>query len=215
MYSTFKCSPKSKLIILAEPSGAVDAAVSGLGAVRIVTLLSGSYLYGLQSLNATIFIGLSLMGFLYNNGRVCLAYSAGGHYAELEKALSGLSFSDVYHITFDSGRFSKNQTCERYFLIHPQKKVGRTLINALQSFILLLKKRPKIIISTGADVTVATIVLGKLLLRSKVVFIESAGDITPTLTGRIVYRFCDLFIVQWPDQLKYYPRAILSDGVLL
>lgn len=60
-----------------------------------------------------------------------------------------------------------------------------------------------------------TIILGKLLFRCKIIFIESAGDVTPTLTGRIVYPFCDLFIVQWPEKLRYFPKAILSEGVLL
>lgn len=147
--------------------------------------------------------------------KTCLVYSAGGHYAELIKALDGITFTDVYHVTFQTERFNEDDSVERFFLTHPRKKVGRTLINTIQAFWLLLQQRPKIIISTGADVTVPTIILGKLLFRCKVVFIESAGDITPTLTGRIVYRFCDLFIVQWPDQLKAYPKAVLSKGILL
>jgi len=147
--------------------------------------------------------------------KVCLAYSSGGHYAELMKALHGLEFSNSYHVTFDSGRFSRQDGFRRIFLAHPQRKIYRTLLNAVQSFYVLLKERPEIVISTGADVTVPTIILAKIFFRCKVIFVESGGDITPTLTGRIVYRFCDLFIVQWPEQLIRYPEAVLSDGVLL
>ncbi len=147
--------------------------------------------------------------------KVCLAYSAGGHYTELLKATKGIDFSDSYHVTFNTGRFSDDDKVRRHFLIHPRKRIFRTLGNAIQSLSILLKERPQLIISTGADVTVPTIILGKLLLRCKVVFIESAGDLTPTLTGRLVYRFCDLFIVQWEEQKKYYPNAILSKGLLL
>ncbi|PHS73129.1 MAG: polysaccharide biosynthesis protein [Cycloclasticus sp.] len=149
------------------------------------------------------------------NRKVCLAYSAGGHYAELIKALDGVEFSNVYHVTFDSGHFNKEHGCNRFFLTHPRKKVGRTLLNAIEALRLLYKQRPKIIISTGADVTVPTIILGKLLFGCKVIFIESAGDITPTLTGKIVYRFCDLFIVQWLEHKKHYPNAVLCEGLLL
>ena len=149
------------------------------------------------------------------NRKVCLTYSAGGHYAELLKAIDGLNFTNTYHVTFKSGRFSNDDSCERYYLTHPQKKVGRTLLNAIQSFYILLKKRPKIIISTGADVTVSTLILGKLFFRCKVIFIESAGDLKPTLTGRLVYKFSDIFIVQWPEKLKFFPKAILSEGILL
>jgi len=147
--------------------------------------------------------------------KVCLAYSAGGHHTELLKALDGIYFENSFHVTFKSGRFSADSSCKRYFLTHPQKKIGRTLLNAFEAFRLLLKERPEIIISTGADVTVPIIIFGKLFFSCKIIFIESAGDMTPTLTGRLVYNFCDLFIVQWPEQKKYYPDAVLSKGILL
>lgn len=91
----------------------------------------------------------------------------------------------------------------------------RTLKNAWESLWLLRRERPHFIISTGADVAVPTLILGKIFFRCKIIFIESAGDVTPTLTGRIVYPFCDLFIVQWPEKLHHFPKAVLSEGVLL
>ena len=62
---------------------------------------------------------------------------------------------------------------------------------------------------------VPTVILGKLFLRSRVIFIETCGAIDPTLSGRICYRFSDLFIVQWPELLERYPRAILAAGPLV
>lgn len=149
------------------------------------------------------------------DSKTCLAYSAGGHYAELKKALNGIHFSNCYHVTFKSGHFSDTDGVRRYFLTHPRKAIGRTLLNAIQSIRILFKERPEIIISTGADVALATIVFGKLCLRAKVVFIESAGDLTPTMTGRIAYYFSDLFIFQWEEQRKFYPKGIKSKGMLL
>lgn len=150
-----------------------------------------------------------------NLHKTCLAYSAGGHYAELKKALKGIHLDNCFHVTFSSGHFSSNDGVKRYFLVHPRRAIGRTLVNAFQSAWVLLKERPDVIISTGADVTLATIILGKLLLRAKVIFIESAGDLTPTLTGRIAYYFSDLFIFQWEEQRKFYPKGIKSKGILL
>ena len=147
--------------------------------------------------------------------KVCLAYSAGGHFTELNKALAGIQFTRAYHVSFKTDRFNEDSGVLRYFITHPRKRVLRTLVNAWQALMILLKERPEIIISTGADVTVPTIVLGKLLFRCKVVFIESGGDISPTLTGRMVHRFCDLFIVQWPEQKQFYSKAVLSKGILL
>jgi len=34
-----------------------------------------------------------------------------------------------------------------------------------------------------------------------------------TLTGKIVYKFADLFIVQWEEMLEEYPKAKYVGGV--
>lgn len=149
--------------------------------------------------------------------KTCLIYSSGGHYAEIKRALAGIAFTNAYHVTFaiDEKNSQVDNVARRIFITHPRRKIGRTLKNALESFWLLWRERPRFIISTGADVAVPTLILGKLLFGCKIIFIESAGDITPTLTGRIVYPFCDLFVVQWQEKLRYFPNAVLSEGVLL
>ena len=39
-------------------------------------------------------------------------------------------------------------------------------------------------------------------------FIETFANITSkTITGSLVYKFADLFIVQWESMLKLYPKA--------
>ena len=49
--------------------------------------------------------------------------------------------------------------------------------------------------------------IGKLL-GSKIIYIETMANIeTKTVTGRIIYYFADLFIVQWESMLKLYPKA--------
>lgn len=149
--------------------------------------------------------------------KTCLIYSSGGHYAELNRAIRGIVFSNSYHVTFplDQKSMQVDAVEKRYFLTHPRRQVVRLLKNTWESFWLLHRERPEIIISTGADVTVPTIILGKIFFGCRVVFIESAGDVTPTLTGRLLYPFADLFIVQWPEKLHYFPKAVLSDGLLL
>ena len=58
--------------------------------------------------------------------------------------------------------------------------------------------------------------LGKLFFRAHVIFIESSANILkPSLTGRISYFFSDLFIIQFKELLKFYPKAKLSKGFLV
>ncbi len=144
--------------------------------------------------------------------KTCLIYSPGGHYNELKKSLKGINFSKKYHVTFKSNYDDKDV---KYYIFHPRKNLFRTLINFIQSFIILFKEKPKLIISTGADVCLGTIILAKIFFRTRIIFIESAANVlTPTLTGRISYYFSDLFIIQYRVLKKYYPKAILSKGFL-
>jgi UDP-N-acetylglucosamine:LPS N-acetylglucosamine transferase len=103
----------------------------------------------------------------------------------------------------------------RYNVVHPRRRLWRFVANVVESAAILARRRPWLIISTGADVAVATVVLGKVFLRATVVYIETCGAIHPTLSGRVCYRFSDMFIVQWPEQLKRYPRATLARGPLV
>lgn len=145
--------------------------------------------------------------------RTCLAYSAGGHRAELERALAGIRFTDCFHVTFRSGRAAPEGIEVRY-LCHPRRSALRTLVNGAQALWLLLRKRPRLIISTGADLAVPILILGRLA-GATTIFIETAGTIEPSLAGRLCYPFSSLFIVQWPEKLAAFPRAVLSRGVLL
>ena len=145
--------------------------------------------------------------------RTCLIYSPGGHFQELLDAIDGITFENCFHVSFASPHFSTDDL--RHYLTHPRKSFLRTILNAMQSFIMLWRKRPALIVSTGADVAVPTIILGKVFFGCKVIFVESVGSVEPTLTGRLVYKFADLFIVQLQSQLKYYPNAILKSGSLL
>lgn len=144
--------------------------------------------------------------------RTCLAYSPGGHKAELDRAIAGIAFTDVFHVTFDDGR--PPPAGRHYTICHPRRSPWRTLLNAWQSLVILRRERPALIVSTGADVAVSILLLGKLF-GAEVIFIETAGSDRPTLAGRLVYPFADLFIVQWPDRLARFPKAVLAEGLLL
>ena len=55
--------------------------------------------------------------------------------------------------------------------------------------------------------------LGKIF-RSKIVYIETfANTNKKTATGRLIYPIADLFIVQWEEMLKLYPKAKLGGSI--
>ncbi len=147
------------------------------------------------------------------NKKVCLVYSTGGHYYELTQCLKGIILKDAYHVTFFSKKIKLKDKI--YFIKHPNRNIINLFLNFLQSLFIILIERPKIIISTGADVAAMTFILGKILLKTKNIFIESIGNMDkPTLTGRICYKFSDLFIIQFKSLKKTYPKAKLAKGII-
>ena len=85
--------------------------------------------------------------------------------------------------------------------------------NCLKSLILFIKIRPQYIVTTGTHTAVPMCYLAKFF-RRKVIFIETfANSKTKTLSGKIIYPIADLFIVQWEDMLKLYPKAIYGGGI--
>jgi UDP-N-acetylglucosamine:LPS N-acetylglucosamine transferase len=76
-----------------------------------------------------------------------------------------------------------------------------------------MKEKPDCIISTGALITYPICLLGKMMGK-KIIYIESFARVDrPSLTGKFMYKVADLFIVQWEELLKHYPKAVHTGGI--
>jgi UDP-N-acetylglucosamine:LPS N-acetylglucosamine transferase len=149
------------------------------------------------------------------NEKIVVIASGGGHFREAMRIVEKLPFKPILisykagHIKSITGEYSVR------FLAHPQRNIYKFIINLIQAIILSVKIRPKIVISTGADVTVAFCIISRIL-GSKLIYIESGANISkPTITGRILYPFANLFIVQWEEMLRHFPKAVYGGGPLL
>ena len=75
------------------------------------------------------------------------------------------------------------------------------------------KLRPKVIITTGTHTAGPMCILGKIF-GSKIIYIETfANSNKKTATGRLIYPIADLFIVQWEDMLKLYPKSVYGGSI--
>ena len=87
------------------------------------------------------------------------------------------------------------------------------LLNCFKSLYLYIKIRPKYIVTTGTHTAVPICYLGKLF-GSKIIFIETfANRYTKTLSGKLIYPISNLFIVQWEEMLKFYPKAVFGGSI--
>jgi beta-1,4-N-acetylglucosaminyltransferase len=148
-----------------------------------------------------------------------IVLGSGGHTKEMIRVvdLLGQRHSYAYlHCADDKLSLQKIKYPGPTFgVIRPRMKVMswpvivvRTMVAALQSSWALLRFRPRAIVSTGPGVAVPACILAKLC-GIKVIYIETGSRVFAlSSSGRILYRFADLFLVQWPELLSAYPKAI-------
>ena len=148
--------------------------------------------------------------------KICFAASSGGHLEELSR-LSSLAHKDDFVLT-EIGKFVSVNWCDNVkYMPQINRKEAMFIFKFIRlfisSFVLFIKEKPDIIISTGALVTFPIGMIAKMFGK-KIIYIESFARVdNPSLTGRLYYKIADVFIVQWKDMLKFYPNAIYAGGI--
>ena len=145
-----------------------------------------------------------------DNLKVCLVGSSGGHLTHLYMLKPFWEYKQRFWVTFDKEDAKSLLEDEKmYSCYYPTNRSIKALIkNTMLAWKVLKRERPDLIISSGAAVAVPFFYLGKLM-GAKNVFVEVFDRIDkPTMTGKMIYPVADLFIVQWEEQKKVYPKAI-------
>jgi UDP-N-acetylglucosamine:LPS N-acetylglucosamine transferase len=149
--------------------------------------------------------------------KICFTASLGGHLDELIKLVDLGEQFEIFLIT-EKGGFIESNFCKSvYYMLQMNRKeilfIPKFIINTFRIFFILLKEKPHYIISTGALVTFPVCLLGKLMGK-RIIYIESFARVdTVSLTGKLMYRIADLFIVQWEELLKVFPKAVYGGGI--
>ncbi len=142
--------------------------------------------------------------------------STGGHLSELmqlENMFKRYDFHIVTERTKSTIKLKDKYNNKVNYLVYGTKDHMLTypiklLYNCIKSLFLYLKIHPDYIITTGAHTAGPMCLIGKIF-GSKIIYIETFANMnTKTITGRLLYPFSDLFIVQWPSMKKVYPDSI-------
>ena len=147
---------------------------------------------------------------------IALVASAGGHFLELHALRACWQNHDRFWVTFPGPDTDQLLQGERvYHAYHP---TNRHIPNLYRNFRLagrlLTKERPTLIITTGAGIAVPFIYRAKLA-GIPTIFIESLTfSEVLSLSGWLVYRVADDFLVQWPGLAKQHKRARYYGQVL-
>lgn len=147
------------------------------------------------------------------NKKVCLTSASGGHFEQLSRLKVLLEKYDGFVVTEKTD-----------FSIQADYYVTPTGIGAdhwIKDSIKLFREvahicrveKPDIVISTGTFIALPFMVYCKIH-RKKLIYIETFARVTDTTkAGRLMYRFADLFIYQWPELKKYYPNGIYGGSI--
>lgn len=148
--------------------------------------------------------------------KLLIVCSSGGHLFQLYILKKWWIKHKRVWVTFkkqDAESLLENE--EVYWSYYPTNRNLKNLIkNTFLAWRILKKEKPDIIVSTGAGVAVPFFWVGKLF-KFKTIYIEVFDRIySPTLTGRLVYPVTDVFILQWEEQKKFYPKGKVLDQIL-
>lgn len=152
-----------------------------------------------------------------NRLKLCLACSAGGHLTELSHLKECYSEYIHFFITFKRiDTIELKKYGKVYFVDDPERSLKGFIKCLIQSFKILLKEKPDVVISTGAGVAIPACYLSKIFFGSRVIFIESFCRIEkPSLSGRIIYPISDMFLVQWKSMLEKYGEKAIYRGAIV
>ncbi|KAL7647458.1 UNVERIFIED_CONTAM: hypothetical protein RMT77_001054 [Armadillidium vulgare] len=159
---------------------------------------------------------------------------SGGHTSEMVKIVQNLNFDHYasrHYVVASTDTISANKieqiekkkdlNSDYYVHIIPRsREVGQswfttifsTFYSFIFSFYIVLKIKPNLVLCNGpgscVPICISAFILKILYLNVKIIFIESICRVkTLSLSGKILYYFCDDFFVQWPHLYRKFPGS--------
>ena len=148
--------------------------------------------------------------------KLALVCSHGGHLTQIKMLAPALEGHERFLVTYRCARTETMAARERvYLLTNIGTNPWRMALAFFQALKILLRERPDVVISTGAEIAIPFSWVGKLL-GAQVVYIETWSRIrTRSGTGPLVYPVADLFLVQSPEVLRFYGPKACYEGSLV
>lgn len=145
---------------------------------------------------------------------LCVVCTCGGHLYEALKALRCYG-GRRFFITDYNKRLGSALKGQRVYYVPDHNFVLLPLFtNVVRSLYIILKERPDIVLTTGASLVIPTCLLAKILGK-RIIYVETGGNVySPTRTGRLLYRFADVFLIQWKPLHKYFPKATVGGPLI-
>jgi len=145
--------------------------------------------------------------------KIALVCANGGHLTQM------MELSDVYErhehfwVTY---RGTDSLSLGRVYFYRDHRSILlKMTIQFLTAWLILLKERPGLVISTGGAIAVPISVYCRLM-GIHIIYIDSGTKVyEKSGTGKFMVHIADLFLTQWPQmRLKYGKKAKYWGGLL-
>jgi len=151
------------------------------------------------------------------NKKILAVSSAGGHWTQIRLLSSSFNHYETHYVTTNRNKNTSTTSPENSDLNSKNLNIVvdadlstkfKLLRLSWQIFIVVLKVRPDVVISTGAAPGFFAILFGKLI-GAKTIWIDSMANYSKlSISGDKARRYCDLFLTQWPhlaneDKVKH------------
>ena len=166
--------------------------------------------------------------------KICVICSPGGHLSQALSVMEAFHGDDCFLVVqdfdsvrdFNPDRFRRTYHLRLLFGYSLGLKMGRArciwlgvyitlFFNFFSLLRILLKERPDVLFSTGAEIAIPAFYIAKFLLGAKLIFLESIARIKEiSSTGRALLPVTDLFLVQWEELAEKYKKARYFGRVL-
>ncbi len=157
--------------------------------------------------------------------RIGILTSSGGHLTEAMSIVEAFAGCDLFLIVHDLPTL-KGIRIEEVRRIYQLKVIlGYTsliavfltaVVNVFQLLRIFWIEKPSILFSTGAEIAIPGFYVGKIIFRSRLIYLETLTRVRElSMTGKVLYPIVDLFLVQWPDLLKKAgPKAVYGGRLI-
>jgi UDP-N-acetylglucosamine:LPS N-acetylglucosamine transferase len=132
--------------------------------------------------------------------KILAVASGGGHWIQLRRLQPAFEGLDVTYVGVQV-TYAEEVPDHRFYAVRDVTRRDRwgIVVLALQLTVVLLKERPRVVITTGSAPGVITLALAKLLMRCKTIWIDSIANCDlMSSSGRQARRFADVWLTQWP-----------------
>ena len=154
--------------------------------------------------------------------KLMIVLGSGGHTTQMIRITEMLcdSYDFEYVVSDDDNKSVKKIRFigDVHVITRPQRYYDKLVIRVvfltirsiLESFSIIRNSKSVGIVSTGPSLTVPLFIWASVF-RKKRIFIESWSRVNAkSRSGKICYYLSDLFLVQWPELTKRYPKAIYA-----